>query len=155
MDPLTVAQGLEGFIISEKAPANSLSTGLEGFVISENNKVPKIATGFEGIIITDESPNAKIATGFQGFLVEYRPNEKFIKIVTSRGKPFGGCIVNVNQTNPFTAVTDIDGFIFGVFDTSGIIDVQVTSGKVVYNYTINATNQPLLTTFVFPLDYTD
>jgi hypothetical protein len=155
MDPLNEAEGLEGFIINESPQFPKMSTGFEGFIYSEKNLFPKMATGLEGFLVSGESPRAKLPTGFQGFLVEYRDNEKFIKVVTSRNKPLSFCEVTVNQTVPFIATADENGIIFGIFDISGIIPIKVRSGKIFYEYTIDASNQPLITTLTFPLDFTD
>lgn len=115
-----------------------------------------LPSGYEGVILSGEQPSiTNLPQAFAGIVLIYNQSEKFIKIQSNRGVPIIGASVQVtNVTNPsFIAITDSSGFIAGKFDTSGNIQIKVTSGRTFYNFIIDGGNQQITTTFIFPIEF--
>lgn len=136
-----------------------LPEGFEG-IISEGEQpeiVSNLAHAFQGIIISDGYfYESRQALAFEGIILAYEnEDEKFIKVMTSSGRPFAGCTVEVtnNVAESFTANTNVDGYVNGIFDLTGIITVRLRSGNSYFDYEIDADTQQLTTVLEFPLGY--
>lgn len=134
-----------------------LPEGFEGLILEgeQNDLQPTRPQAFQGIILSDGYFfETRQVFAFEGIILAYEdPDEKFIKVVTSSGKPFAGVEVVVdNVVNPpFSSVTNQEGYISGIFDLSGLIPVRLKSGNTYFDFEIDGDTQPITSILEFPL----